>query len=258
VNTAPITATWSRIVAAKETPVAVATLNVGELPAPAAPPAPAPAPEPAPAPSPALAAAGAEESAKIADAKENTVASTTPSTDAADVSTKPVAAREARKDDAKKPERSDAHVASAKKPNPLLVKASARSGEIADEKTKLSDARAAAHERASDPKALKAWATAALHAGEMREARRAAEAWAVHDNSAEPRMFLAATLEAAGRKREARAVLEEWLANHPDSSDAKRMLNRLGGTPEPAIKRGGRSRAGRVQLHPPDPVATEE
>lgn len=255
VSTAPIAAAWSRVVSAKETPVAVATLNVGELPAPAAGPvAPAPAPEPSPAPSPALAAAGAEESAKVADAKENALANTTPSTEAADVSTKPVAAREARKDEGKKPE---PH-ANGKKPNPLLVKASARSNEVANEKSQLTEARAAAHERASDPKALKAWATAAMHAGEMREARRAAEAWAVHDNSAEPRMFLAATLEASGRKREARAVLEEWLANHPDSTDAKRMLNRLGGTPEPAIKRGGRSRTGRVQLHPPDPVATEE
>jgi serine/threonine-protein kinase len=143
-------------------------------------------------------------------------------------------------------------------PNPLLVRASARTGAIEEERAHLAEARSAAHERSTDPKALKAWATAALHAGEMREARRAAEAWAVHDRSAEPRMFLAAALEATGRKREARAVLEEWLANHPDSHEAKRMLSRLGGTPEPAIKRSSRGRSGRLHLHPPDPVADGE
>jgi len=154
----------------------------------------------------------------------------------------------------------DAHDARhAKKPNPLLVRASARSAEPTDDaRTKLEAARAAAHERPNDGRALKAWATAAMHAGETREARRAAEAWAVHDTTAEPRLFLAGALEASGRRREARAVLEEWLANHPDSPDAKRMLTRLGASPEPAIKRSGRARAGRVQLHPPDPVSGEE
>jgi hypothetical protein len=53
-------------------------------------------------------------------------------------------------------------------------------------------------------------------------------------------------------------VLEEWLANHPDSPEARRMLSRLGSAPEPAIKRHGRSRSGRLQLQPPDPVATDD
>ena len=127
-----------------------------------------------------------------------------------------------------------------------------------DAKTRLADARTAAREHSTDPRALKAWATAAMHAGETREARRAAESWAVHDASAEPRLFLASALESSGRKREARAVLEEWLANHPDSADAKRMLSRLGASAEPAIKRGGRGRGRGVQLHPPDPVAADE
>ncbi len=117
----------------------------------------------------------------------------------------------------------------------LLVQASLRSSE--DAKAKLGDARSFAREKPRDPRALKGWATAALQAGELREARRAAEAWAVHDAGAEARFFLAATLEAGGRKREARAVLEEWLANHPDSSEAKKLLARLGAVPEPAIKR---------------------
>lgn len=142
-------------------------------------------------------------------------------------------------------------------PNPLLVNASMHASE--DPKSRLAAARTAARERPTDPKALKALATAALQAGEVREARRAAEAWAIHDGRAEPRLFLAAALEASGRKRDARAVLDEWLANHPDSADAKRMRERLGSSPEPAIKRGGRgSRSGRAQLAPPDPIANDE
>ncbi|AKV04818.1 Serine/threonine-protein kinase PknB [Labilithrix luteola] len=146
--------------------------------------------------------------------------------------------------------------APAKEPgNGLLVRASARQSE--DPKARLADARANARDRSTDPKALKAWAIAAMNAGETREARRAAEAWAVHDGSAEPRLFLAAALEAAGRRREARGALEEWLSNHPDSAEAKRMLSRLGANPEPAIKRNSRSRSGRSGQHQADPAADE-
>lgn len=144
----------------------------------------------------------------------------------------------------------------------LLVRASARHD--SDTKSRLDEARARAKEHTTDPRALKAWATAALQAGETKEARRAAEAWASHDSGAEPRLFLAAALEASGRRREARSVLEEWLANHPETPEARRMLQRLGASPEPAIKRHGRtrststSRPGRAPLHPPDPVADGE
>jgi hypothetical protein len=125
----------------------------------------------------------------------------------------------------------------------LLQRASARHG--SDAKARLSDARTHAKEHASDTQALRAWATAALQAGENREARRAAEAWASHDATAEPRLFLAAALEAMGRKREARAVLDEWLSNHPDHPEARRMRDHLGSTPSPAIKSHGRTRAPR-------------
>jgi len=123
-------------------------------------------------------------------------------------------------------------------PNPMLVRASASHAEPMP----LADARTAAREHPSDPRALRALAHAALRAGELREARRAAESWAVHDTGAEPRLFLAQTLEASGRRREARAVLDEWLSNHPDSAEAKRMRDHLGSTPEPAIKRTHSSR----------------
>lgn len=129
------------------------------------------------------------------------------------------------------------------KVNPLLVRASTHVNEPSDEaRARLEDARHAAQRRSTDPRALKAWAVAAMKAGETREARRAAEAWAIHDNTAESRLFLASTLASNGRKREARAVLEEWLANHPDASEARRALSRLGAAPEPAIKRNPRGR----------------
>jgi eukaryotic-like serine/threonine-protein kinase len=131
----------------------------------------------------------------------------------------------------------------------LLVRASARHG--SESKARLSDARTHAKEHASDTQALRAWATAALHAGEHREARRAAEAWASHDATVEPRLFLAAALEAAGRKREARAVLDEWLTNHADHVEARRMRDRLGSAPSPAIKSHRRARA---IHHAPEPI----
>jgi serine/threonine-protein kinase len=93
---------------------------------------------------------------------------------------------------------------------------------------RLLDARAQAKQHAEDPRALKAWATAAYRAGELKEARRAAEAWSLRDGTSEPRIFLATVLDAGGRRNEAKAVLEEWLQLHPDAHDAKRMHARLG------------------------------
>lgn len=154
------------------------------------------------------------------------------------------------------------------RPSSVLVRASVEGPrEPVDPKARLTETRTFAKEHASDPRALRAWAMAALQAGETREARRAAESWAVHDGSVEPRLILASALEASGRRREARAVLEEWLTNHPDSPEAKRMLQRFGTSPEPAMKRHGRLRApstsssrapGHPSLHPPDPVADGE
>ena len=69
-------------------------------------------------------------------------------------------------------------------------------------------AREAAKEHMSDARALKSWATAAYESGHPREARHAAEAWALHDDSPEPRIFLAKVLEAGGHHADAQAVLE--------------------------------------------------
>ena len=61
----------------------------------------------------------------------------------------------------------------------------------------------------------------------MREARRAGEAWALKDDGAEPRMFLATVLEATGHRGDAKAVLEQWLELHPDSVEAKKLQAHL-------------------------------
>jgi serine/threonine-protein kinase len=102
---------------------------------------------------------------------------------------------------------------------------------------RLMDARATAKLHADDPRALRNWATAAYRAGELREARKAAEAWSLRDGTSEPRLFLATVLDASGRRAEARAVLEEWLQLHPDATDARRMHARLGA---PLPPEGGR------------------
>jgi hypothetical protein len=98
----------------------------------------------------------------------------------------------------------------------------------------LLDFRAHAKQNMSDPAALRAWAWAAYRAGEMREARRAAHAWALHDGTAEPRIFLSMSLDAVGRHAEARAVLDEWLQVHPDSADVRAALAKLDGA-KPAL-----------------------
>jgi serine/threonine-protein kinase len=105
---------------------------------------------------------------------------------------------------------------------------------VAKETSKLDVARAAARTHPNDPRKLKAWAHAARSAGDLREARRAADAWALHDGTAEPKVFLAQVLDQMGKRIEARAVLEEVLDKYPDASDARRLHAKLGATlPDP-------------------------
>jgi hypothetical protein len=94
----------------------------------------------------------------------------------------------------------------------------------------LADARAGARDRPDDRRALKAWATAALRAGALREARRAGETWALRDDGVEPRLFLANVLDATGHRGDAKAVLEQWLEMHPDSNEARRLQAHLSAT----------------------------
>ncbi len=61
----------------------------------------------------------------------------------------------------------------------------------------------------------------------MREAHHAGEAWALKDESAEPRIFLASVLDATGHHADAKAILEQWLDMHPDAVDARRMEARF-------------------------------
>jgi serine/threonine-protein kinase len=91
----------------------------------------------------------------------------------------------------------------------------------------LREARTAAKSHPGDPRALETWTRAALRAGELREARRAAASWALHDGTVEPRLAQAEILDASGRRTEARTILQEWLESHPESSDARAALARL-------------------------------
>jgi serine/threonine protein kinase len=93
----------------------------------------------------------------------------------------------------------------------------------------LRDARALAHAHPSNPRALDAWARAALRTGELREAYRATSSWALHDGTVEPRLVMADVLDASGRRPEAAALLTEWLESHPDAADVQAALTRLSG-----------------------------
>jgi len=93
----------------------------------------------------------------------------------------------------------------------------------------LREARAGAHAHPSSPRALEAWARASLRAGELREAHRAAAAWALHDGTVEPRLVMAEVMGASGRQAEGVALLTEWLESHPDAADARAALSRLSG-----------------------------
>jgi serine/threonine-protein kinase len=91
----------------------------------------------------------------------------------------------------------------------------------------LADARDVAKAHPTDPKALKAGSLAASRAGALREARHAGEAWALHDDGSEPRVFLAGVLEATGHHADARMLLSQWLELHPDAESARKMEARL-------------------------------
>jgi len=108
-------------------------------------------------------------------------------------------------------------------PTPNLIARSTGRADLLD----LADARAAAKAHPSDPKPLKAWALAASRAGALREARHAGEAWALRDDSSEPRVFLASVLEATGHHGDAKAILAQWLELHPDAGDVRKKQARL-------------------------------
>jgi serine/threonine protein kinase len=108
-------------------------------------------------------------------------------------------------------------------------------------KDRLEAARAAAHQKPGELRLLRAWANAAVRAGDLRDARRAVDTWILHDSTPEPRVFLATVLDASGRHQEARAVLEEILETHPDSDAARRLHAKLGAPlppPDTAQRRG--------------------
>ena len=107
----------------------------------------------------------------------------------------------------------------------------------------LRDARMAVRARPGSPRLLEGWTRAAMRAGDLREAHRAASAWVLHDGTAEPRMVMAEVLDASGRRAEATALLQEWIEGHPDAADARAELARLesgGGSREVALNPAAR------------------
>ncbi|CAN5410605.1 hypothetical protein BH09MYX1_BH09MYX1_17000 [soil metagenome] len=100
-------------------------------------------------------------------------------------------------------------------------------------KERLASARDAAKAHPSDARLLHDWAKAAMKAGDLKEARRAADAWLLHDASPEPKLFLASVLDASGKRTEAKAIVEEVLEVWPDSNDARKLHAKLG-SPLPA------------------------
>jgi tetratricopeptide (TPR) repeat protein len=110
---------------------------------------------------------------------------------------------------------------------------------LTKDKQKLLEARTEAETHPEDAHALQAWANAAFRAGDYREARRASEAWSLRDGSPEPRIFLAEVLDATGKRADARAVLEEVLDLHPDSTEARRLHAHYG-APLPSLDSGSR------------------
>lgn len=108
---------------------------------------------------------------------------------------------------------------------------------VVDSPTKaltLEAAREIARSKPRDPKALRAWTRAALRNKEYGEAKEAAELWLARDGSAEPRIVLANVLDRGGKRPEAKMLLELYVKKHPQSTEAKRALGRLGGSADPA------------------------
>ena len=93
----------------------------------------------------------------------------------------------------------------------------------------LDEARAFAKSHGKDAHAQKAWATAAAKAGDLAEAKRAGDAWAKDDASGDPRIFLANVLNAGGHREAARTILQNWLDDHPEATDARKLYAQLGG-----------------------------
>ena len=92
----------------------------------------------------------------------------------------------------------------------------------------LVDARSRARTHLTDPALLKAWAWAAYRAGDLKDAKRAAQMWALHDAGVEPKLLYATVLEASGHRTLAKSILDQWVATHPDADEAKELLARLG------------------------------
>ena len=97
----------------------------------------------------------------------------------------------------------------------------------ADAKRSLIQARHNAHAHPRDIANVRSWAQAAYRAGDLREAQRAGDAWCRLDPSLAPRLLLSSALDASGRTKKARTLIEEYARTHPDAQDAKLALARV-------------------------------
>jgi hypothetical protein len=97
----------------------------------------------------------------------------------------------------------------------------------AEAKRALIHARVNARLHPHDVPALRSLAQAAYRAGDLREARRAGDAWCKIDASLAPRLLLSSALDASGRTSKARQLIEEYALLHPDAVDARQAVARI-------------------------------
>ncbi len=96
----------------------------------------------------------------------------------------------------------------------------------------LEAARERARQNPGDRDALRGWAETALRAHAYEEAERASVAWSARDRSIDAFTLRAQALEGRGKHGEARMVMEQCVRAHPESVEAKKYLQRLGGKPK--------------------------
>ncbi|MBX3182681.1 MAG: protein kinase [Polyangiaceae bacterium] len=87
-----------------------------------------------------------------------------------------------------------------------------------------------------DPAVLKAWTEAAAQMKAWGEAHRVAKQWAELTKEAEARVHLARMQRAVGQREQAVKTLSELLKDHPDSGEARQLLQMYGGKEAIALK----------------------
>jgi hypothetical protein len=177
-------------------------------------------------------------------------AETAHATPVASAVTDPAAAAASRKKGARANGKA-APAASARAPG---VQAGARDFERdAELERTLGASRELAAKHPHDARVQQAWAESAAALRDWSEARKAAEAWALVDAGAEPRLFLARVLGYGGRRGAAATVLEDLLDSHPACDEARALLSDLG-IRSTKVTSGARERETSVSAQDPAPT----